>query len=41
LNGNTENPTILAKIASLQIEAAKAGFFENHPNFDITKTLNS
>jgi hypothetical protein len=39
LNGNTENKTILAKVALLKKEATTPGFYEKYPNFDITNTI--
>jgi len=40
LNGNTSNPVILAKIASLKNKATTANFHVNNPNFDITSYNN-
>jgi hypothetical protein len=33
----TENQTILNKVSSIQEDAAKPGFFDRNPDFDITK----
>lgn len=35
LNGNTNNPTIVSKVALLKKEASTPDFYANHPYFDI------